>query len=161
MTKEEPYQIRYCLARSQRLTKSTYSKWRAFLLSLLRVLLHTILSKASKSNHHRRLLGAKYPRWPDEVLSHKNKSLCSHGNRFKHILCLPLVQLIAGRQVYMEYGGADLLGRLRGPWDLRSLISCAVITVCHVRSWLSMRFSKFLIWFLMFRERLIGFLILD
>lgn len=152
--------MRYCLARSQRLTKSTYSERGAFLLSLLRVLLHTIFSKASKSNHHRHLLGAKYPRWLDEVLSHKNKSLCSHGNWFKHILCLPSIQLIAGRHVYVEYGGADLLGRFWGPWDLRSLISCAVITVCHVRNWFSMCFSKFLIWFLMFRESLIEFLIL-
>lgn len=52
-----------------------------------------------------------------------------------------------------------LLWRVRSPQDI-SFYLVSVITLNHIKKWFSMHFLKFLVWFLMLRASLIGFLIL-
>lgn len=53
----------------------------------------------------------------------------------------------------------NLFWRVRGP-RISAFYLVSVITLNHIKKWFSMHFLKLLIWFLMLRASLIGFLIL-
>lgn len=90
----------------------------------------------------------------------KNKSRHSHGNVLQHIYCPQSIQLIARNACYYWRCWKLICSEESGVPRISVFYLVSVITVNHIKKWFSMHFLKLLIWFLMLRVSLIGFLIL-